>query len=131
MRGHAAQKMRQRAPGGYRALRSVFCVGVPVFVRYLSFTHIHTPMAYQKNPNLIDKKTDTGLLLFDTDSSRMVELNSTAMLLWQESKSSFTEKDLQSIIESRCTGAKNVEQDISDFIKTALKLNLVTENGKD
>lgn len=88
-------------------------------------------MAYQKNLNLIDKRTDAGLLLFDTDSSRMVELNATAALLWQESPASFRPKDLKKIIEERCTGAKNVEQDIADFVKTALKLNLVTENGKD
>ena len=88
-------------------------------------------MAYQKNPNLIDKKTDIGLLLFDTDSSRMVELNPTAMLLWQDSGATFTAEDLKRIIEARCTDAKNVEQDISEFIKTAVKLNLVTENGKN
>jgi len=87
-------------------------------------------MAYSKNPNLIDKKTEAGLLLFDTDSSRMVELNATATLLWQESKTDFRKEDLKKIIEDRCTGANNLEQDIADFIKAALKLNLVTENGE-
>ena len=88
-------------------------------------------MAYQKNPNLIDKATDGGLLLFDSDSSRMVELNSTARLLWLESPAVFNAADLVKIIQERCTGAANIERDISDFIAAAIKLNLVTENGKD
>jgi hypothetical protein len=88
-------------------------------------------MAYQKNPNLIDKPTDAGLLLFDTESSRMVELNSTARLLWLESPAVFEAADLKKILETHCTGAKNLEQDVSEFIAAAIKLNLVTENGKD
>lgn len=88
-------------------------------------------MAYLKNANLIEKKVEAGLLLFDTDSSKMVELNVTAALLWQESPKSFSKRDLEKIIEERCTGAKNVDADVADFIKTALKLNLVTDDGKN
>ncbi len=88
-------------------------------------------MAYRKNPNLIDKQTNTGLLLFDTDSSRMVELNTTAALLWRESRAEFRSGDLEQIIEKRCTGATDVKRDIDKFIKDALKLNLVTEHGED
>jgi hypothetical protein len=88
-------------------------------------------MAYSKNPNLIDKKIEAGLLLFDTDSSRMMELNSTAALLWQESPANFGKEDLKKIIEARCTGAKNVEQDVADFIGAALKLKLVSDDGKN
>jgi hypothetical protein len=88
-------------------------------------------MAYQKNQNLIDKKTEAGLLLFDADTSRMVELNATAALLWQESPARFGKDDLEKIIGERCTGAKNVERDVADFIKSALKLNLVTDDGKN
>jgi hypothetical protein len=88
-------------------------------------------MAYQKNQNLIDKKTEAGLLLFDTDSSRMVELNPTAALIWQESPARFGKDDLKKIIDERCTGAKNVDRDIADFIRSALKLNLVTDDGKN
>jgi hypothetical protein len=87
-------------------------------------------MAYTKNPNIIEKDTDAGLLVFDTQSGRMMELNPTARLLWQKSGSSFESDNLKKIIETHCAGVKNLDQDVSDFIKTAIKLKMVTENGK-
>lgn len=88
-------------------------------------------MAYSKNPNLIDKETPTGLLLFDADSGRMLELNSTAKLLWQQTKDSFGLADLKKIIEENCTTVNGIDADLEEFIKTALKSNLVTEDGKN
>ena len=88
-------------------------------------------MAYSKNPQLIDKETDDCLLLFDTDSGRMLELNSTAKLLWQKSKSTFELADLKEIIEKNCTSVNGVDADLEEFIKMALKHNLVTEDGKN
>lgn len=88
-------------------------------------------MAYLKNANIIEKKVEAGLLLFDTDSSKMVELNATAALLWQESPQRFSKPDLEKIINARCTGAKNVDADLAEFLKTALKLNLVTDDGEN
>lgn len=88
-------------------------------------------MHYSKNPQVIDKELDDGLLLFDTDSGKMMELNRTAKLLWQKSGAGFVTADLKRIITENCTGAANVDADIADFIKTAVKLGLVKENGKD
>jgi hypothetical protein len=81
---------------------------------------------YSKNPNLIEKETDNGLLIFDTRSGRMMELNSTAGLLWTRSGASFEPADLRKIIEDNCTGAKNLDADIADFLKTAIKHGLVS-----
>jgi hypothetical protein len=88
-------------------------------------------MAYSKNPRLIDKETDGGLLLFDTESGRMLELNATAKLLWKSSGTVFDMEGLRKIIEANCAPASGVEKDLADFIKTALKHNLVSEDGKD
>ena len=85
-------------------------------------------MSYSKNPQLIDKETETGLLLFNTDSGRMLELNSTAKLLWQKTKDSFEMADLREIIEKNCTGFNGIDPDLDEFIKMALKHNMVTEN---
>ena len=85
-------------------------------------------MPYSKNPQLIDKETETGLLLFNTDSGRMLELNSTAKLLWQKTKDTFELADLKEIIEKSCTDANGIDSDLEEFIKTAIKHNMVTEN---
>jgi hypothetical protein len=88
-------------------------------------------MGYSKNLQLIDKETPTGLLLFDSDSGRMLELNPTAKLLWQKTKDHFEMEDLRKIIEENCTSASNIDSDLVEFIKTALKHKMVTEDGKD
>ena len=88
-------------------------------------------MPYSKNPQLIDKETETGLLLFNTDSGRMLELNSTARLLWQKTKDKFEMADLKEIIEKNCTGANGIDADLDDFIRTAVKHNMVTDHGKN
>ncbi len=88
-------------------------------------------MAYSKNPQLIDKETETGLLLFNTDSGRMLELNSTAKLIWQNTKDSFDLADLREILEKNCTDIQGVDADLEDFIESAVKHNLVIENGKN
>jgi hypothetical protein len=86
---------------------------------------------YSKNPNLIEKDSDSGLLIFDTQSGRMMELNTTAKLLWKGSSERFEEENLKKIIQDNCVSVKNLDADISDFIKTALKHGLVSGNGKD
>ncbi|NYZ77393.1 PqqD family protein [Candidatus Micrarchaeota archaeon] len=88
-------------------------------------------MPYSKNPNLIEKDTDTGLLIFDTRSGRMMELNATAKLLWKKSNAKFEAEDLKKIIQDNCVSVKNLEADLADFIKNALKHGLVSENGED
>jgi hypothetical protein len=88
-------------------------------------------MMYSKNPNIIEKDTDAGLLIFDTQSGRMMELNATAKLLWKNSGAGFKEEDLRRLIQDNCVSVKNLDADIADFIKTALKHGLVSENGKD
>jgi len=86
---------------------------------------------FVKQSKLIDKETDAGMMLFNVESGSMVELNSTAKLLWQKAGDNFTIDDLKKIIQEHCTGAENIDQDLSEFIETALKQNLVKENGKD
>ncbi|MCX6773826.1 MAG: hypothetical protein NTY68_02395 [Candidatus Micrarchaeota archaeon] len=86
---------------------------------------------YIKNLNLIDKETENGLLLFDTDSGRMMELNITARLMWQKTGTSFRKEDLKRIIEEDCASIMNLDEDLSDFIKMALKSGLVTDDGKN
>jgi hypothetical protein len=88
-------------------------------------------MMYSKNPNLIEKDSDAGLLIFDTQSGRMMELNATAKLLWKSSSERFEEENLKMIIQDNCVSVKNLDSDIADFIKMALKHGLVSENGKD
>ena len=85
-------------------------------------------MSYSKNPQLIDKETETGLLLFNTDSGRMLELNSTAKLLWQKTNDAFELADLKKIIEDNCTDVNGIDSDLDEFVKTAIKHNMVTEN---
>ncbi|MBN1169645.1 PqqD family protein [Candidatus Micrarchaeota archaeon] len=88
-------------------------------------------MPYSKNPQIIDKETDSGLLLFNTDSGRMMELNSTARLLWQKTGESFELADLREIIEKNCSEANGIDADIEEFITAAIKHGLVTDNGKN
>jgi hypothetical protein len=88
-------------------------------------------MSYSKNPDLIEKDTDAGLLIFDTRSGRMMELNATARLLWKNSGAKFLANDLKKIIQENCVSVKNLDPDIADFIKMAEKHGLVSENGKD
>lgn len=88
-------------------------------------------MSYSKNPQVIDKETETGLLLFNTDSGRMFELNSTAKLLWQKTKDSFELEELKEILEKNCSDASGVDADLEEFIKKAIKNDMVTENGKN
>ena len=85
---------------------------------------------YLKSQSLIDKEIEGGLLLFDNSSGRMVQLNSTARLLWQKSGDSFGEGDLKEIVEKNCTSIRNLDADISKFVKTALKTGLVTAGEK-
>ena len=88
-------------------------------------------MMYSKNPNLIEKDTDAGLLLFDTQSGRMMELNATAKLIWKKSGAAFESVGLKKIIQDNCVAVQNLDADIADFIKMARKHGLVSENGKD
>jgi hypothetical protein len=88
-------------------------------------------MAYLKNPNLIEKETDAGLLIFDTQSGRMMELNTTARLLWKRSDARFDIGDLKMIIHGNCSSVENLEADLADFIKMGIKHGLVSENGED
>ncbi len=83
-------------------------------------------MRYRKNPRIIDKDMKESLLLFDTESGRMVELNSTARLLWKGSKPSFDQSDLERIVHEGCNKPRNVERDIREFIAAAVKHNLVS-----
>ena len=97
--------------------------------KYTSFSNFK--MVYQKNPKIIDKETEAGLLLFNTDSGKMVELNITAKILWQKTKDSFTLEDLKKIIEENCNSADDIDKDLSEFIEITLKYELVNKDGKD
>jgi len=87
--------------------------------------------SYSKNPNIIDKETENGLLLFDTEFGKMVELNSTAKLIWQKTGDRFRKADMKRIIEDGCMPAKDIENDMEEFIESALKFNLVVKDGKN
>jgi hypothetical protein len=86
---------------------------------------------YSKNPDMIDKKVESGMLLFDTASSRMLELNPTAALLWSKSAKRFSESDLCRIIEENCTGCQDVREDIIRFMENAKKHNMASEDGHE
>ena len=88
-------------------------------------------MGYNKNTSIIDKENGEELLLFNTDSGKMVQLNITARLLWQKTNGSFDLEDLRDIIQDNCTSIGNIEKDLSEFIELALKNELVTKDGKD
>jgi len=86
-------------------------------------------MEYKKRDSLIDKESEKGLLLFDTVSGRMVELNPVAKLLWKESGNSFDVGDLREIINKKFGNQENTEEDLKNFIETAKKFNLIVKNG--
>jgi hypothetical protein len=86
-------------------------------------------MPYRKNPNLISKETESGLLLFNADTGRMMELNSTARLLWQKSGDRFGQEDLIGIIAEFCEGGEGASSDIREFVETAKKYDMVSEDG--
>jgi len=88
-------------------------------------------MKYRKSSKIIDKETEAGLLLFNTDSGKMVELNITAKLLWQKTGDSFILEDLRRIIKENCNSADNIDKDLSEFIEIALKYELVERDGKN
>jgi hypothetical protein len=88
-------------------------------------------MRYLKNANLIDKETDACLLLFDTDTGRMMELNTTARLLWKKTGGSFGIGNLKKIIREYCTPVGDCDADLSEFVKNAVKYGLVSEVGQD
>lgn len=85
---------------------------------------------YRKNPELIEKENESGLLLFNVNSGVMVELNKTAKLLWKNTGDSFTLADLDNLISQNCYNIKNLDNDLNDFIKIAIKKNLI-QDGKD
>ncbi len=88
-------------------------------------------MGFIKNLGIIDKETDQGIILFNTDSGSMVELNKTAALLWQKTGQTFTHQDLKLIIETNCTGFGEIVQDIESFVHDAQKLALITKNEEN
>ena len=86
---------------------------------------------YKKNPELIEKENDNKLLLFNINTGAMVELNDTAKLLWDNIKDLFNKEDLKKITEEHCHSVKNLDEDLSGFIKQALEKDIIKENGKD
>ncbi|MBW2992381.1 hypothetical protein KY345_04150 [Candidatus Woesearchaeota archaeon] len=86
-------------------------------------------MKYNKNPKLIDKETEQGLLLFNVDSGNMIELDKMARLLWQKSGDSFTLEDLKKIVEENCTKIGDVDKDLPEFVENAKKFKLVDADG--
>ena len=86
---------------------------------------------YKKNPELIEKENEDKLLLFNVNTGVMIELNEVAKLLWIKANNSFDITDLKKIIEECCHSVKNLDEDLSGFIKHALEKNIIKENGKD
>ncbi len=82
---------------------------------------------YTKNQDVIDKDYGGKLLLFDINESKMSELNSVAKLLWEKSGTSFDLADLTKIVNENCFDVGDIEKDLEDFIKVALKNNLIKD----
>ena len=87
-------------------------------------------MKYIKKEGIIDKEGELGLLLFDMDSGKMVELNSTAKLLWEKTSNEFSLEDCKDIINKHCEDIPNLDDDLNEFIQIALKNDLV-KNGEN
>ena len=87
---------------------------------------------YTKNPKIVEKKTDNGMLIFNADTGHMVELNVTASLMWEKSEDKFDGAQLKKIIEENCTSVgDDVEKDLSEFIEKALENKMVEKDGEN
>ena len=82
---------------------------------------------YSKNPELVEKENQGKLLLFNVNSGVMFELNESARILWMQSKNIFSVKDLDDIIKKEFEESSDMEKDVNEYIRTALKENLIHE----
>jgi hypothetical protein len=59
----------------------------------------------------------------------MMELNSTARLLWEGTGDEFGFGDLMKVIAERCEGAEGAEEDMREFVEAAKRMELVSGDG--
>jgi|GEM_PF-1784851 len=84
---------------------------------------------YKKNPKIIEKKTEQGMLIFNADTGHMVELNITAALLWEKTGESFDSEELKKILLDNCSNIGDIEKDIPYFIEKAIENGMVEKDG--
>lgn len=81
---------------------------------------------YIKNESVVEKDHEESLLLFDINESKMFKLNKISKLLWQKSGKNFDMESLKKIITDNCFQVTNLEKDLENFIKNALKYNIIS-----
>ena len=89
--------------------------------------NINNDTVLRKKDHVIERKGEE-LLLFDSSSGKLFELNETGKAIWNMLNTQHTVEEIQKHIQQEFKKTGNIAQDLSNFIAKLLELNLIEIN---
>jgi len=86
-------------------------------------------MELSKNPKCIYKEVDNVGVILEPESGKFIELNKTALIIWNMLDKTNNLTDLKSKLFEMYETTECIEQDVNVFINNALKANIIKKLG--
>ena len=80
-----------------------------------------------KNPKCIFKFVDNTGVILEPENGKFIELNETASFIWNLLDEEETYEGIYSKTKEKFHATTDVESQINEFLKTAIKANIVQE----
>mgnify|MGYP001181347325 FL=1 len=80
-----------------------------------------------KNPKCIFKFVDNTGVILEPENGKFIELNETASFIWNLLDEEETYEGIYSKTKEKFNVTTDVERQINEFLKTAIKANIVQE----